>query len=134
MFGFWYFTIGCGIIFVIGIVLLVIDRVFQGWKFLLGLLSALVDGVLFLAFLSISILVPMKARKEYNQFLEQQIVIEELIESGTDYDNISVTQSLISANEWLVGAKASKKTYGCFSAYFYIDLEALKPIEKKEKR
>lgn len=68
------------------------------------------------------------AEYEYETFLATQDVFDQVYKEENQFENIMLTQEMLDRNEWLVKAKAAKKTYGRFSRYYYLDLDALKPI------
>lgn len=68
------------------------------------------------------------AEYEYETFLVTQDVFDQVYKEENQFENIMLTQEMLDRNEWLVKAKAAKKTYGRFSRYYYLDLDALKPI------
>ena len=71
------------------------------------------------------------AEEEYEQFLATQDVFEQVYVAENELENIKLTETIIEMNHWLVEAKASKKTYGCFSRYYYLNVEDLEPIGKR---
>ena len=86
-------------------------------------------------FIAVAIIAPIagaitlrNAEYEYETFLVTQDVFDQVYKEENQFENIMLTQEMLDRNEWLVKAKASKKTYGCFSKYYYLDLDALKPI------
>lgn len=71
------------------------------------------------------------AEAEYEQFLVTQDVFEQVYVAENELENIKLTETVIEMNHWLVEAKASKKTYGCLSRYYYLNVEDLEPIGKR---
>ena len=71
------------------------------------------------------------AEADYEQFLATQDVFEQVYVAENELENIKLTETIIEMNQWLVKAKASKKTYGCFSRYYYLNVEDLEPIGKR---
>lgn len=71
------------------------------------------------------------AEAEYEQFLVTQDVFEQVYVAENELENIKLTETIIEMNHWLVEAKASKKTYGCFSRYYFLNVEDLEPIGKR---
>lgn len=71
------------------------------------------------------------AEADYEQFLATQDVFEQVYVAENELENIKLTEKIIEMNQWLVEAKASKKTYGCFSRYYYLNVEDLEPIGKR---
>ena len=133
MFGFWYLVIASSVLIVIGAVLLFINegaQLYSDAMMVLGIAITIISAICFIVFLIVSITFPLNAQKEYTEFLEQKALIEETIKSGEEYDNVAINQSIIEANKWLSAAKADKKTYGCFSDYYNIDLESIEPIKR----
>ena len=83
------------------------------------------------AVLTCSIATPVSlvnAKIEYEEFLLTKEIVQEAYESGTELDNISITQTIIEKNEWLTKVKVDKKTKGIWSVYYYIDIEGVEPI------
>lgn len=134
MYGFWYLVIASGVLLGISIFLLVF-----GWRAgsdvgLIGIGGIFVFIIPFIICLVLAISNPMQAKRKYRTFCYQREMIEEIIESGEDLDNVSISQTIIEANEWLAKAKASKEMYGCFSSYYKIDIENIKPIQRPQKQ
>lgn len=100
-----------------------------------GIAVTLIFSILFLVFIALAICNPISAKREYREFVETKVIIEQVVESGDIYDNIGLSQSVIEANRWLAKAKAKKKSYGCFSKYYKLDLDNIEPIKipKKEE-
>ena len=71
------------------------------------------------------------AEADYEQFLATQDVFEQVYVAENELENIKLTETIIEMNHWLVEAKASKKTYGCLSRYYYLNVEDLEPIGKR---
>ena len=137
MYGWWYLVIASGVLIGVGIFLWshgywCMDNAIE-WGF--GIALIIIFFAAFLISIVLAISDPISAKREYLEFIEQKAIIEQVIESGDVYDNISISQSVIEANKWLAKAKASKKSYGCFSKYYKIDLDDIDPINilKKEQ-
>jgi hypothetical protein len=73
------------------------------------------------------------AEREYAEFVATQEVFEQVYEAENELENIKLTEDLITMNQWLVQAKASKQTYGIFSRYYDLDVENLQPIGKRDR-
>jgi ABC-type maltose transport system permease subunit len=71
------------------------------------------------------------AEREYEQFLATQDVFEQVYVAENEFENIKLTETIIEMNHWMVRAKACKKTYGCFSQYYFLNVEDLEPIGKR---
>lgn len=134
MYGLWYLVIGFVILMVIGIVLICLSIKFSDWNDVdtwygfLGIIFIVIGGIGFLVSLFSGIFTPLNAKRKYETFINQQEYVYEAIENGEDYENIATTQIIIELNTWLAEAKASKSIYGCFSPYYYLDLDSLEPI------
>lgn len=132
MYGVWYLVIGFGVLLVLGIVLLIINYNYLdndcGVCFGFGTALTLIGAIGFLfCFISVFI-IPLQSKQEYLEFQIQKEQVELVIESGNDYANLAISQTIIELNTWLAEAKANKQTYGCFSNYYYIDLDNIEPI------
>lgn len=68
------------------------------------------------------------ATYEYEKFVNTQQVFEQVYKEENELENIKLTEEILEMNQWLIEAKASKSTYGCFSTYYYVDLDELEPI------
>lgn len=71
------------------------------------------------------------AEREYEQFLATQDVFEQVYVAENEFENIKLTETIIAMNRWMVRAKAGKKTYGCFSQYYFLNVEDLEPTGKR---
>ena len=90
------------------------------------LVIVLIAGILF-GF--ISIMCYCEARAKVVQFEETREIIVMSVESGTDLENIGITQTIIDCNEWLAKAKASAKTFGVWSSYYGLGVEDMEYIK-----
>ena len=138
MYGFWQLTLIGLAIMIISLVLAFVFRhlddkyysvCWYGLMVTCWILHAVIGIATFIILLC-AIFNPMCAKNEYNKFQAQKVIIEQTIENGTDLENISISQTIIEYNNWIASAKASKKTYGIFSSYYYLDLDKLQPITK----
>lgn len=141
MFGLWWIFIGfiaTGVI-ALGINILVEvikygkdnldpDDWIVGWGTLIVTVS-----VALIVFLPACILVPFSAKQEVMKYRNNYEMIQQVIESGTEYDNIAISQTLIEYNAWLSGAKADKQMWGNWSEYVYEDLDSLTYIHRLSK-
>lgn len=84
-----------------------------------------------ITFAACGAIVVKSAEEEYEQFLVTQDVFEQVYVAENELENIKLTETIIEMNQWLVEAKASKKTYGRFSRYYYLNVEDLEPIGKR---
>lgn len=84
------------------------------WKIGLILIAG---GLLFIVIL-ISIISPMSASMEIAKWEEFLPMAETAIVNGSDTDNFAITGNIIDYNTWLVEARASLKTFGCWSRYY----------------
>ena len=72
-------------------------------------------------------------KKQIEEFKYQKEIIEEAVENGTDLENISITQTIIEQNSWLVQAKADVDAFGIASFYYGLGVEDLEPIKIKRE-
>ena len=56
----------------------------------------------------------------------------EIVVESNDYQSIGIAGKVIEYNMWLADAKASKETWGVWSAYVYEDLDELDYIKIKK--
>ena len=130
MYGLWYIVIASSVLMII-FILLGIFSYSNYDELCLGIGATF--AVIFIICLFPAILVPIEAKKRVQSFFEQQQIIEEVIDASEELDNISITQTIIEMNKWLADAKASVKTYGCFSPYWHKGVENLEPIRRPQK-
>lgn len=81
-----------------------------GLMFVVGLL-------LFIAVL-VSIVAPTSASLEIARWEEFLPMAETTIANGSNTDNFAITGNIIDYNTWLAEARASLKTFGCWSRYY----------------
>ena len=75
-----------------------------GWLITLAvLIIPLSIGVCF------AIAAPITAHSEVIKYKEKCEMIQEVVLNGNEYENISITQTIIEQNSWLSEAKADKK-------------------------
>ena len=70
-----------------------------------------------------------EAKAEIVQFEETREVVMVSAESGTNLENVGITQTVIDCNKWLAEARASVKTYGLWSVYHGLGVEYMEYIE-----
>ena len=70
-----------------------------------------------------------KAKAEIVQFEETREVVMASAESGTNLENVGITQTVIDCNKWLAEAKASAKTFGLWSVYYGLGVEDMEYIK-----
>lgn len=122
MWNLWWIDIILGVLCVVAI-LLGIKYNSETWGY--------VCGTLFLAVLictTICIDKTVSVKQEYAKYQEVQTMVQEIYDSGKDYDNIGVSSKIIEVNEWLANAKASKKQWGNWSKYCTVDIDGLEYI------
>ena len=136
MYGMWWIFIG---IILIGIIIfgitVIVNRIkygeFDTDDWFGGLSSLVVCSIVALCiFLPLSILCPLDAKKEVLKYKKNYEMIQSVMENGTEYDNIAISQTLIEYNTWLSEAKADKEFWGNWSVYVYEDLDSLEYIVK----
>lgn len=134
MYGFWYLVIAVAFLGLIGLVIMFATQDMESEApFYMGATFCSIGIVCLLIFIPLSIVNPIQAKKEIQTFYEQKQIIEEVIDTSEDLDNVSLTQTIIEMNKWLSEAKASIKTYGCFSKYWNKDVESIEPIRRPQK-
>lgn len=92
-----------------------------------GSVFAIISLVLVI-FLLITILAPLVARDEAIYWEEFAPMAQNIINSADSAQSIAIAGDIIEYNKWLADAKASQKTYGSWSAYYFIDLSNLNYI------
>lgn len=133
MFGLWWIFIG---IIVLGLIFLginiLVDGIKYGWYNLTpdswecGWIMLSANAIIAIViFLPICIFVPIGAKQVVKEYQMNYEMIQEVIESGSDYDNISISQTIIEYNAWLTKAKTDKEMWGTWSQYVYEDLDSL---------
>ena len=70
-----------------------------------------------------------EAKAEIVQFEETREVVMVSAESGTNLENVGITQTVIDCNKWLAEARASVKTYGLWSVYHGLGVEYMEYIK-----
>lgn len=132
MYNLWYFTIVFVVVTFVGIILWIIGS--KSWSFGLeglGMGLSLVGFVIFVMLLCLSIVLPLQAKQEYKEFVENQSMIEQIYEESNVNENIGLTQKVVELNQWLAKAKTSKDLYGNWSMYCNLNLEDLEYIKLK---
>lgn len=131
MSGWWILTIVSGALLIIGIVMVVLGLYadYGDFWFHLGAIMICIFGVCTLIFCLVAIINPLGAKREYEVFIEQRAIIEEVIDDTDDIANAGINNVIIETNKWLAEAKASKKTYGIFSRYYGLSIEDIEPIK-----
>lgn len=120
----WIFVlIGLAILSIVG--LIVSDKCWIDWLMPASLI-ALISSVVFVI---VPIVCRCEARADIIQFEETREVVMVSVESGTDLENVGITQSVISCNNWLANAKASVKTFGIWSRYYGLGVEDIEYIK-----
>lgn len=92
-----------------------------------GTIFAIISLILVI-FLLISILVPLYARDEAMYWTEFAPMAQSVIDNADTAQSVAIAGDIIEYNKWLADAKASKKTYGCWSGYYFINLSSLNYI------
>ena len=70
-----------------------------------------------------------EAKAEIVQFEETREAVMVSAESGTNLENVGITQTVIDCNKWLAEARASVKTYGLWSVYHGLGVEYMEYIK-----
>lgn len=77
----------------------------------------------------LSIIFPIKAKKELAEFNARKEYIETYYEKDSNViENYGINNEVIELNLWLFNAKASQESFGTWSAYYDIDLSNVEPI------
>lgn len=84
------------------------------WKIVLMFVTGL---LLFIAIL-ISLIAPLSASLEIARWEEFLPMAETAIANGSNTDNFAITSNIIDYNTWLAEARASLKSFGCWSRYY----------------
>lgn len=72
-----------------------------------------------------AIINPISANIEYKTFIENAKNIEYVYDSGSNYDNIAISNKVIELNTWLAQARADVELFGCMSMYYTVDLDSI---------
>lgn len=121
----WIFVIILGVLTIITAVatIIIAIRDYFEWE-LWGILTAffLVVTVLLIVGGGLSI---ANAKEEFFQFKNTAEILKDVIESGSNLENVGVMQNVLAYNDWLTSARANKSLWGRFSRYYYCDLDSL---------
>lgn len=135
MYNLWWIVIALGVIIITGIVIWACVYCSRTANFdTLGSVSIFISflaGIVFVVMLAISIALPLQAKKEYNEFIETQTMVEQVYNGGeyTDLENAGLNNAIIEVNKWLTNARASVKQFGNWSMYYALDLDSLDYIK-----
>lgn len=124
----WIFVfVGLAILSVVGIVVSIkcYCTDLADWLMPVSII-ALVASILFGG---ISIMFRFQAKAETIQFEETREAIMASVVSGTNLENIGITQTVIDCNKWLARARASVKTFGLWSGYYGLGVEYMEYIK-----
>ena len=114
-----------GCLIVCTVALLVINDIFfyNDALFYIGIAAGMLVFFGTIIFASVGIDNSISARREYEEYVEIKAYIEESYKGNSDFiTDYGISIKVIEANQWLVKAKASKKTYGRWSKYYSLDL------------
>ena len=139
MYNLWWVLIGLGILTILGIVFTIICNRKESeyhslacWEimFYISLVFTIVCGIALLCIIPLSIELPLKAKREYKEYLYNRQMIEMMYNSGgnIDFKNVGLNNKIIEVNQWVSQAKASKAQYGNWSKYCVIDVDGLEYI------
>jgi hypothetical protein len=92
-----------------------------------GTIFAIICFVLVI-FLLITILVPLVSRDEAMYWEEFAPMAQNIIDNADTAQSVAIAGDIIEYNKWLADARASQKTYGCWSSFYFIDLSNLNYI------
>ena len=84
--------------------------------------------IILVIFLLITIFVPLETRDEAMYWEEFAPMAQNIIDNADTAQSVAIAGDIIEYNKWLADAKASQKTYGSWSAYYFIDLSNLQYI------
>jgi len=124
----WLIVAGIGLIlFIVGIILN--NCLWWDWAVILigiGIIMLLLGLIL-------GLIAPLGAKQEYAEFEETRTMIVEVYEDNNEQENYAISLAVIEANDWLTEAKASKKMWGIFSIYYFMDVENIGYISLPKK-
>lgn len=84
------------------------------WK--IGLMF--IVGILLFTAILVSLIAPLSSSIEIARWEEFLPMAETAIANGSDMENFAITGNIIEYNTWLAEARASLKTFGCWSRYY----------------
>ena len=84
--------------------------------------------IVLVIFLLITIIVPLCARDEAIYWEEFAPMAQTIINNADTAQSVAIAGDIIEYNKWLANARASQKTYGSWSSYYFIDLSNLQYI------
>ena len=132
MSGYGILAIVFGGLIVCAAVLLVINNIFfyNDVLFYIGITVGIL--VFFGEIISATVCIDnsISARREYAEYVEIKAYIEESYKGNSDFiTDYGISSKVIEANQWLAKAKASKKSFGCWSKYYRLDLSKVEFIK-----
>lgn len=123
MYGIWFIAILFAVLSIGMIIFMIYDK-HNLIHYKRNKIACLVALLALMAIVSIvAIATPIQAKKEYIKFVEMKEILE-----NSEFEDFSTDNTILELNEWLATARADKEAKGCFSKYYYLDLEALEPI------
>lgn len=90
-----------------------------------GTVSVVIGILTFLIFGMICALSFPINKSELAKYEEKYQMIQLVEESGTELENVALSQAKIEFNDWLAGAKSSLNRWGNWSLYYYVKDEVL---------
>lgn len=136
MYAVWWLVISFGVLLLLSIISIVIGynisekTIYDAdWLLFTGVQMSVITSIAFIITLLFAILMPLQARKEYNEYINTYELVQELYDNDKTLENAGLTLKVIELNQWLTSAKASNKTYGNWSMYCTIDLDNLEYIK-----
>lgn len=94
--------------------------------------GAIVCGIIAGGVLLVCLIAPVCAKKEIVMYQYTREYAIQSIESGSDFENISITEQILKMNAWLAEAKSNQAVYGMWSVYniprISEQIEELEPI------
>lgn len=91
---------------------------------IIAILMCIMSGVSLL----VSVIVRPITKSRYLGYLETSQMIEQVLDNGSDYENLMITDTIIEYNKGIAYAKASQKAFGIASIWYGYDLDKLEYV------
>lgn len=139
MYNLWWVVIATGAATIIFSILYCVleskkqDWFSMSWSSIAACFFAIASGVVCIVMIGIAIYNPLKAKNEYNEFLETKALVERVYQGDYEqYENAGANVKVIELNQWLAHAKSEKRQWGNWSMYCGLDVEHLDYIVLKK--